>query len=704
MNDHNPSIYQTQKPAKIFYISAVLVALFVLWGAISPSSLSDVASRALDWMITTFGWFYMLITAFFVLFIIVLAISPYGKIKLGKADDHPDFSWFSWIGMLFAAGIGVGFVFWGVAEPVLYYVDPPVGYDSETRESAIAGLRYGSYHWALHPWAIFSIVGLTLAYVQFRKDRPALISSAFYPIFGEKVNGKIGQTIDLLAVLATCTGVATTFGLSAMQITGGLSYLTPIPNNAIVQIIVIAIVSCLFMISAARGLDKGIKILSNLNIVVAALLFMFVIIVGPTLFIAESFVTTLGGYIANLIPMSLTLTPFSESEWLGTNTIFFWAWHISWAPFVGLFIARISKGRTVREFITGVLLVPALVAIIWFTTFGGTALNLEMYGPGGIADLVMNEVELALFVTLGELPLSLITSFLSIILIFIFFITSADSATYVLGSMTSRGSLAPSLPVQITWGLLIAGTASVLLLSGGGGLTALQTASLIAALPFAVIMLLMSISLLITFKRDWDIHQKERQKKQIASVKREFRDEFLDDVKEEVRGDVISNVATDEKFREGFIDDVREDFVDGIKSDFVDDIKGEFRGEFVDEVKDEFRGEFIDDIKGEFQSDFVDEVKDEFRGEFVDDIKGEFRSNFVDDVKSEFRSDIVGDVKEDLREELIDEIKEDIYEEMKFKMYDDIKDEIYAEMKGKFYKDIKEEIYEEVKREFKKEE
>ncbi|SDL81569.1 BCCT family transporter [Sediminibacillus halophilus] len=539
--------YSTKKPGIVFVISTILVALFVLWGATSPSTLQEAASDALSWMIESFGWFYMLITAFFVLFVIFLAISPFGRLRLGKPDDRPEYSWFSWIGMLFAAGIGVGFVFWGVAEPVLYYLDTPVGYQPETRQAAIAGLRYGVYHWALHPWAIFSIVALTLAYVQFRKDRPALISSAFYPLIGDRTDSWIGKTIDILAVLATCTGVATTFGLSAMQITGGLSYISSIPNNAWTQILIIIIVTCLFMISAAKGVNKGIKLLSNVNLVVAGLLLLFVIIVGPTLFIAENFVSTLGGYISNLIPMSLTMTPFSDSEWLGTNTIFFWAWHISWAPFMGLFIARISRGRTIREFMAGVLIVPSLLAIIWFTTFGGTALNVEMFGSGGIAELVTGDVELALFATLGELPLSMITNVLAILLILIFFITSADSASYVLGAMTSKGSLAPTMAAKLVWGFLIAGTASVLLLSGGGGLDALQTASIIAALPFAIIMLLMVIAILMMFSKDLQLEGNRKRKRRISKIKTEFREELLDDVKTEVYDEMYEEIKQEVK-------------------------------------------------------------------------------------------------------------------------------------------------------------
>ncbi|MGM8213287.1 BCCT family transporter [Virgibacillus sp. W0430] len=546
----------TEKPSNVLYISAILVALFVLWGTFSPQSLSEAAGNALGWMITNFGWFYMLVAAFFVLFVIILAISPYGKIRLGKDDDRPEFSWISWVGMLFAAGIGVGFVFWGVAEPVLNYLNPPVGYEPNTSEAAIAGLRYGVYHWALHPWAIFSVVGLTLAYVQFRMNRPALISSAFYPILGKHTEGWLGQIIDILAVLATCTGVATTFGLSAMQMSGGIAHLTPIPNTIWTQIVIIGIVTVLFIFSAARGVDRGIKILSNINIVVAGLLLVFVLTIGPTIFIFESMVTTLGGYISNIIPMSLTMTPFNESEWLGNNTIFFWAWHISWAPFMGLFIARISKGRTIREFIAGILLAPTVLALIWFTTFGGTALNLEIYGPGGIADLVTDNVEIALFATLAELPLSAITSSISMLLIFIFFITSADSATYVLGAMTSRGSLNPSLSVKLIWGFLIAGTASVLLLSGGGGLDALQTASIIAALPFGIIMILMVISILIMLKRDWaSTHpntrfrrkgKKERSVQAITEqVKKEVREEVKEEIYEEVKEKIYKDIKND---------------------------------------------------------------------------------------------------------------------------------------------------------------
>lgn len=647
MRENNQKVGKT---GIVFIISAVLVAMFVLWGVLSPSSLNKAAQSGLNWMITNFGWFYMLITALFVFFAIAIALSPYGKIRLGKPDDRPEYSWFSWIGMLFAAGIGVGFVFWGVAEPMLYYLDPPEGFEPETHEAAVAGLRYGSYHWAMHPWAIFGIVGMTLAYVQFRKDRPALISSAFYPILGNRVDGWAGKTIDTLAVIATCTGVATTFGLSAMQISGGLSHISPIPNNPWTQLIIISIITVLFMISAARGIDKGIKVLSNINLIVAACLLLFVIIVGPTLFIAESFVTTLGGYIANVIPMALTLTPFSDSEWLGTNTIFFWAWHIAWAPFMGLFIARISKGRTIREFMAGVLVVPSLLAVIWFTTFGGTGLNIELFGNGGIAQLVNSEVELALFTVLAELPLSMITNILAIILICIFFVTSADSAAYVLGSMTSKGDLEPKMSIKLIWGFLIAGTASVLLFSGGGGLDALQTASLIAALPFAIIMILMIVAVVITLSKDWKLDQRLYRRRREEKVKNSFKDEF------------------------------------------VKDFKGEFTEEFKDEFNENLKDELAEDVKDEVSEGIKSEVKDEFSKEWKDELSEEFKNELTEDLKDEFNENLREDFKDDLYQEMKDELyenfKDEIYDEMKEELYDDFKDEIYNELKEQIIEDI----------------
>lgn len=604
--------YETKNPNIVFYISAPLVALFVLWGAFFPTNLANVSAEALAFTLNNFGWFYMLVTAFFIGFVLFLAVSPFGKLKLGKPDENPEFRFISWLGMLFAAGIGVGFVFWGVAEPILYYFDPHPDYIGQSDAvRAEAGLRYGVFHWALHPWAIFSLVALTLAYVQFRKDQPALISSAFQPILGDKIHGPFGKAIDVLAVLATATGVATTFGLSALQITGGLSYLVDwIPNNSMVNFIIIVTVTFLFIFSAATGVDKGIKILSTTNLIIAGTLLFFVIIVGPTLFIAQNFVSVMGNYMSNVVQMSFDLNPFGDGEWLGAYTIFFWAWHISWAPFMGIFIARISRGRTIREFVGGVLIVPSLLGALWFTTFGGTGLNMIMGGNDEIGDLVMNDVELALFAMLGELPLSMITSVIAVVLILIFFITSADSASYVLGAMTSQGSLSPKLSIKIIWGFLIAGTASVLLISGG--LEGLQTASIVAALPFAMIMIVMVFSLLIMMTQDMKKDKIKTQRKQTKRVKDAvyggMKDEFYDE------------------FREEAYDEMKEEVFDQMKEEAYDDFKGEAYDKVKDEVYEQVKEEVYEDIKEEVYEEFKEKIYEDLRDDLGEQLNGELET------------------------------------------------------------------------------
>ncbi|WP_144557570.1 BCCT family transporter [Shouchella miscanthi] len=518
--------------------STIIIVLFVLWGIISPSHLGTTAESALDWIIENFGWFYMTIASLFILFGLVVALSPFGKLRLGKDNDRPEHSFISWVGMLFAAGLGVGFVFFGVAEPILYYAEQPPGYSFSLPEqggdAAEVGLRYGVFHWGLHAWGAFSVVGLTLAYVQFRKNRPALISSAFYPLLGNKTDGWMGKGIDLLAVISTCAGVATTFGISALQISGGISFLSPLENGIPLQLSIIAVITFLFLFSAVRGINKGIKRLTNLNLVLAGILMFFVLFAGQTITLLESMVTTLGSYAANVVSMSFSMDPYSDDGWLGANTIFFWAWHMSWSPFVGLFIARISKGRTIREFIAGVLLVPTVMAVIWFSVFGGTALDIQLSGVFDMASVATNEVELTLFYLLDQLPLTMISSILAVIVVGIFFVTSADSAAFVLGSMTSNGSLNPSFKLKILWGVLIAGTASVLLVSGDGGLDALQTAALTAALPFAFILVFMLIAMGTMLTRDWKTDQRRKQNAHDDELKKAMKEEAYEDLKKEL--------------------------------------------------------------------------------------------------------------------------------------------------------------------------
>lgn len=490
----------------VFSISVVIIILFVLWGSISPSNLAKISSSTLDFMVEKFGWFYLIVAFGFLVFSLFLAFSKYGKITLGSDDDEPEYSNLTWFAMLFSAGMGIGLVFWGVAEPIYHYITPPVG-ESETTEAARIALRYAFFHWGLHPWGIYTVIALSLAYFQFRKGYKGLISFTFYPLLGERVKGPMGKAIDILAIIATAFGVATSLGLGALQINGGLAYLLKVPNTTTIQIIIIGIVTVLYMISATTGLDKGIRILSNTNLIIAAGLLIFALFLGPTAFIFDTFTSTLGGYLQNLIQMSLRLTPFNPTSWIGNWTIFYWAWWIAWAPFVGMFIARVSKGRTIKEFVLGVLIIPSLFSFIWFSVFGGTALHFEVFENLKIAEAVQNDVTSALFITLGQFPLGIILSYIATLLIITFFITSADSATFVLGMLSSNGDLNPSNKVKIIWGILQSSIAVILLISGG--LQGLQTASIITALPFAVILVLMSVSILKALEQETNAERKK---------------------------------------------------------------------------------------------------------------------------------------------------------------------------------------------------
>lgn len=499
------------------------MAIFAIWGAVAPDQLANIANVAYNFSIHNFGWFYLLATLFFLIFTFYLAFSRFGSIRLGDDDDEPEYSTLSWLSMLFSAGMGIGLVFWGVAEPLSHYLSPPEGVEGGTTEAARISMRYSFFHWGLHPWAIYTIIGLTLAYFQFRKGYKGLISSTFIPLLGKRLAaGWLGKVIDILAVIATIFGVATSLGLGALQINGGLRYLFGVPNTAASQIVIIAVVTVLFLISAKTGLDKGIKILSNTNLVIAILLMVFVWTTGPTSFIFDIFTTTLGSYLQNIVNMSLRLTPFSRGTWVGAWTLFYWAWWIAWAPFVGTFIARVSRGRTIKEFVICVMIIPSLFAFIWFSVFGGTGLHLELFNAAQLAIAVKEDTTTALFFTLEQLPLGTILAFIATLLIMTFFITSADSATFVLGMLTSDGKLNPSARVKLTWGILQSAIAVVLLISGG--LSGLQTASIVAALPFAIVLIGMCFSLLKALQAE-DKERRHREKRQRQKLKRLLEEE-----------------------------------------------------------------------------------------------------------------------------------------------------------------------------------
>ncbi|MDG5472916.1 BCCT family transporter [Jeotgalibacillus sp. ET6] len=486
----------------VFIVSAAVIAILVLFGAIAPSLFEAGANQVFAFTTQSFGWLYLLAVFFFVIFLLFLALSRYGRVRLGRDDERPEYPFFTWIGMLFSAGFGVGLVFWGVAEPMSHFFTTPYA-DTEplTQEGARLAMGYSFFHWGLSQWSVFAVVGLIIAYFQFRKNQNGLISTSLSPMIKEGRHKKpLNQTIDILAVIATIMGVATSLGLGILQINGGLNNVFGLPNNATVQVIIIVILTALFLTSTATGIDKGIKWLSNINLGTALLLMLFVFIFGPTVFILETFTLGLGDYLQNFIRYSLRLQPYQSGEWVHDWTIFYWAWAIAWSPFVGAFVARVSRGRTIREFVVGVLIVPPAIALLWIAVFGGTALHFDLFGGTSIAQAVNNDVTSALFVTFDELPLSFILSTLSILLILTFLVTSADSATYIISSMTTDGSLNPPLPVRIIWGVLMGAIAAVLLIASG--LEGLQTASLISALPFTVILILMVYTLFKLLRKD----------------------------------------------------------------------------------------------------------------------------------------------------------------------------------------------------------
>ncbi|WP_067727196.1 BCCT family transporter [Oceanobacillus damuensis] len=484
----------------VFFVSAIIILILVIIGAVAPVAFGNVAETLLSFTTSNFGWFYLLAVFVITLFLIILCISKYGKVKLGPPDSSPEFPFFTWIGMLFSAGFGISIVFWGVAEPMSHYFETPFpDLQGQTDEAARIAMGYSFFHWGISQWSVFAIVGLVIAYLQFRKNQKGLISIAIEPVVGK--NKTVANTVDALAVIATVMGVATSLGLGIMQMNGGLTAVAGVPNSMWIQIIIAAVMLVAYLISSSTGLNKGIKWLSNINLGLALVLLVFVFFAGPTVFILETFVLATGDYINNFIHYSLRLTPYEGGSWVQDWTIFYWAWAIAWSPFVGAFVARVSRGRTIRQFVFGVLIVPPAIACLWIATFGGTALHSDLINGTQIAEAVNEDVTVALFETFGVLPLTNILSVLSILLIFTFLVTSADSATYILGSMTSKGTLNPALVTKMIWGFLITAIAVVLLIAGG--LEALQTASLTSALPFTLIMILMMISFMKFIKKDF---------------------------------------------------------------------------------------------------------------------------------------------------------------------------------------------------------
>jgi glycine betaine transporter len=459
---------------------------------------------------THFGWLYLLATSGFVLFTLGVALSHFGNIRLGADNEPPEFSFSSWLAMIFSGGMGVGLVFWGVAEPMTHFDAPPLGIGTpRTVEAAQTGMRYAFFHWGLHQWANFTLVGLAIAYVRFRHNSHGLISETFRPLLGRRVDQGWGKAIDTLAVLSTIFGVATTLGLGALQINSGLAKLTATPYGITPQLLIIAGLGLLFTLSAMTPLNRGIRYLSNANMALAAGLLLFVLILGPTSFIFSELTQTAGEYLGNIVSMSLVTSPYSSDHWVQDWTLFYWAWGLSWAPFVGSFIARISRGRTIREFVLGVMIVPVLLSMLWFATFGGSAIYFDLFADAGIADAVAQEMPAGLYALLDQLPGGQYAAIGAVLLVSMFVVTSADSATFVLGMFTSKGILNPTRFVRILWGALQLLMASALLLSGG--LLGLRTVSIVAAFPFMLLMVLMALSLYRDLSLEWRRQEEKEQ-------------------------------------------------------------------------------------------------------------------------------------------------------------------------------------------------
>ncbi len=488
----------------VFGVTALIAIGFLVWGFVSTGSLASVSGDSLTWTMTNAGWLFVTTASAFVVFVLWLAMSKYGNIPLGRDDEEPEFKTVSWVAMMFSAGMGIGLMFYGVSEPITHFATPPPGTGAAGNpEAAQNAMATTLFHWTLHPWAIYAVVGLAIAYGVYRKGRLQLISAAFEPLLGKHAHGPGGKVIDMLAIFATLFGSAASLGLGALQIQSGLQIVAGIGDVGNMALIgIIAVLTAAFVLSAVSGVAKGIQWLSNINMVLAVALALFVFVVGPTVFMLNLVPTSIGTYVAELPMMSARTSAEGAAtrDWLAGWTVFYWAWWLSWTPFVGMFIARISRGRTIRQFVAGVLLVPSLISLVWFCIFGGAAMDLQKKGTD-IAGASTPESQL--FSTLAEYPAATAASVLVMVLVAIFFVSGADAASIVMGSLSERGALEPSKPTVIFWGVATGAVAAVMLLAGGAdALDGLKTITIVAALPFVLVMVGLAVSLVKDLSTD----------------------------------------------------------------------------------------------------------------------------------------------------------------------------------------------------------
>ena len=471
----------------VFYTSAFLITVLVLFASIVPKTADKLFNQVQSWIVGHVSWFYVLTVAIILLSAVYLAFSRYGDIKLGPDHSRPDYKNISWFAMLFSAGMGIGLMFFGVAEPVMHFISPPVG-DPNTIEAAREAMKLTFFHWGLHAWAIYAMVALILGFFCYRHGLPLTLRSALYPMIGERIYGPIGHAVDIFAVISTILGIATSLGYGVLQINGGFNYLFGLPIGTSVQVLLIIIITALATISVASGLDKGIKILSEANLILAIVLLGLILTLGPTVLLLQSLVENTGGYLSEIVSKTFNLYAYEQTDWLGGWTLLYWGWWIAWSPAVGIFIARISRGRTIREFIAGILLVPTGFTFLWMTVFGNTSIDMIMHGGlTSLAETVSADSSLALFAFLEHFPFSTLLSVVAVCMVILFFVTSADSGSLVIDMLASGGQTDTPLWQRIFWASSVGLVAITLLVSGG--LPALQTASIASALPFSLILL-----------------------------------------------------------------------------------------------------------------------------------------------------------------------------------------------------------------------
>ena len=478
----------------VFWTSTILIVGFVALTLINVKAASTVFSAAKLWVCEYTGWFFVITVNLVLAYAFWLLFSKYGRLRIGGPAARPEFSMFGWFSMLFSAGMGIGLLFYGVAEPIYHYMSPPVmGVEAKTIAAAELSMGITFFHWGLHAWGVYALLGLGLAFFAFTRGLPLTIRSVFYPVLGDKIYGPIGHAIDILAALATLFGLATSLGLGANQIAAGINHVFGLPNTIGVQISLIVVITACATLSVVAGLEAGIQRLSKINFGLAGLLMAFVFFMGPTLFILDAIPQNVGNYIRHFVDLSFWTETYTQTKWQNGWTIFYWAWWIAWAPFVGMFIARISKGRTIREFLLGVLFVPTLLTFVWLTIFGGSAIYVEIFGAGGISEAVSANVSTAMYALFENFPLSKIASVIGIAVVWFFFVTSSDSASLVIDIITAGGHQEPPTSQRVFWASAEGVCAAILLL--GGGLGALQTACIVTGLPFAIVLLLMLFSM-----------------------------------------------------------------------------------------------------------------------------------------------------------------------------------------------------------------